>query len=151
MAGSARKDQLTADMKSALRDGNKERLSTIRLILAAVKQIEVDQRIEVDDQGLLAILDKMVKQRRESISQFEQAGRDDLVEKEKSELEVISEYLPKALSEQEINQLIEQAMQQTGASSMKEMGAVMGILKPQLQGRADMGQVSQLIKSKLSS
>lgn len=133
-----------------MKDGNKERLTTIRLILAAVKQVEVDTRDQVDDQSMLVILDKMAKQRRESISQFEQAGRDDLVAKEKQELEIISEFLPKALSEGEITQLINDAMQQTSASSMKDMGKVMGILKPQLQGRADMGQVSKLIKDKLS-
>ncbi|MEM8843695.1 MAG: GatB/YqeY domain-containing protein [Pseudomonadota bacterium] len=144
------KEQITADMKSAMKDGNKERLTTIRLILAAVKQVEVDTRDQVDDQSMLVILDKMAKQRRESISQFEQAGRDDLVAKEKQELEIISEFLPKALSEGEITQLINDAMQQTSASSMKDMGKVMGILKPQLQGRADMGQVSKLIKDKLS-
>lgn len=144
------KDQITADMKTAMREGAKERLATIRLILSAVKQVEVDTRKELDDQALIVILDKMGKQRRESISQFEQAGRNDLADKEKSELVVIGEYLPQALSEEEITQLIDQAMTQTSASSMKDMGAVMGILKPQLQGRADMSQVSQMIKSKLS-
>ena len=144
------KDQITADMKTAMREGAKERLATIRLILSAVKQVEVDTREELDDQSLIAILDKMGKQRRESITQFEQAGRNDLADKEKSELVVIGEYLPQALSEEEITQLIDQAMTQTSASSMKDMGAVMGILKPRLQGRADMSQVSQLIKSKLS-
>ena len=134
-----------------MKDGNKERLTTIRLILAAVKQVEVDTREEVDDQGMLVILDKMAKQRRESISQFERAGRDDLVAKETQELEILSEFLPKALTEEEIAELIDQAMQQTSASSMKDMGKVMGILKPQLQGRADMGQVSKLIKDKLSA
>ena len=144
------KDQITADMKTAMREGAKERLATIRLILSAVKQVEVDTREELDDQSLIAILDKMGKQRRESITQFEQAGRNDLADKEKSELVVIGEYLPQALSEEEITQLIDQAMTQTSASSMKDMGAVMGILKPQLQGRADMSQVSQMIKSRLS-
>jgi uncharacterized protein YqeY len=137
-------------MKSAMKNGDKERLATIRLILAAVKQVEVDTREDVDDQSMLAILDKMAKQRRESISQFEQAGREDLVAKETEELNIITEFLPKALSEEEISELIDQAMQDTAASSMKDMGKVMGILKPQIQGRADMGKVSQLIKSRLS-
>lgn len=133
-----------------MKNGDKERLATIRLILAAVKQVEVDTREDVDDQSMLAILDKMAKQRRESISQFEQAGREDLVAKETQELNIITEFLPRALSEEEISELIDQAMQDTAASSMKDMGKVMGILKPQIQGRADMGKVSQLIKSRLS-
>ena len=144
------KEQISADMKSAMKNGDKERLATIRLILAAVKQVEVDTREDVDDQSMLTILDKMAKQRRESISQFEQAGREDLVAKETQELNIITEFLPKALSDEEISELIDQAMQDTAASSMKDMGKVMGILKPQIQGRADMGKVSQLIKSRLS-
>ena len=140
-----------ADMKSAMKDGNKELLATIRLILAAIKQVEVDTRTDLSDQDLIAIIDKMAKQRRESIEQFESAGRDDLAAKEKAELEVIGHYLPQALSDEEITQLIDQAMEQTSASSMKDMGSVMAILKPQLQGRADMGQVSKQIKAKLSS
>ena len=145
------KNQITADMKTAMKEGDKERLATIRLILSAIKQVEVDTRSEPDDQALLVILDKMCKQRRESISQFEQAGRDDLAKKEKSEIAVIGEYLPQALSDSEVEQLIDNALKQTSASSMKDMGAVMAILKPQLQGRADMGQVSKQIKSKLSA
>ncbi|MEM7303922.1 MAG: GatB/YqeY domain-containing protein [Pseudomonadota bacterium] len=145
------KEQITSDMKSAMKNGDKERLATIRLILAAVKQVEVDTRSDVDDQAMLTILDKMAKQRRESISQFNQAGRQDLVDKENQELNILSEFLPKALTEDEINELINQAMQHTSASSMSDMGKVMGVLKPQLQGRADMGQVSQLIKGRLSS
>ena len=137
-------------MKSAMKAGDKERLATIRLILAAVKQVEVDTRNDVSDQDMLVILDKMAKQRRESISQFEQAGRQDLVDKETQELNILSEFLPQALSEDEIAELIYTAIQESSASSMKDMGKVMGILKPQLQGRADMGKVSQLIKSRLS-
>lgn len=137
-------------MKSAMKNGDKDRLATIRLILAAVKQVEVDTRNDVSDQDMLVILDKMAKQRRESISQFEQAGRQDLVDKETQELKILSEFLPQALSEDEIAELINTAMQESSASSMKDMGKVMGILKPQLQGRADMGKVSQLIKSRLS-
>ena len=140
-----------ADMKSAMKDGNKELLATIRLILAAIKQVEVDTRTDLCDQDLIAIIDKMAKQRRESIEQFESAGRDDLAAKEKAELEVIGHYLPQALSDEEITQFIDQAMEQTSASSMKDMGSVMAILKPQLQGRADMGQVSKQIKAKLTS
>ena len=140
-----------ADMKSAMKQGNKEQLATIRLILAAIKQVEVDTRAELSDQELIAIIDKMGKQRRESIEQFEKADRNDLADKEKSELEIISRYLPQALSDDEVSQLIEQALASTSASSMKDMGAVMAILKPQLQGRADMSQVSKQIKTKLSN
>ena len=138
-------------MKSAMKEKAQLRLTTIRLILSAVKQVEVDERIDVDDDRMLVILDKMAKQRRESINQYEQAGRDDLAASERQELEIISTYLPAALSEEEIKQLLEQAIEQTSATNMKDMGKVMAILKPQLQGRADMSQVSQLIKSKLSS
>ena len=145
------KESLVADMKSAMRAGEKFRLATIRLALAAIKQIEVDQRKELDETEVLQVLDKMCKQRRESMSQFEQAGRTDLVEKEQAELTIIAEYLPQALSESEVEQLITAAVTQTGASSMREMGAVMAILKPQMQGRADMYAVSALIKSKLSN
>ena len=145
------KDTIVADMKSAMKEGNKERLATIRLILAAVKQVEVDSRTDVTDDDLISILDKMSKQRRESISQFEKANRDDLAAKEKSELAIITDYLPAALSDDEITELVEKAIEQTSASSMKDMGAVMSILKPQLQGRADMGLVSKQIKSKLMS
>lgn len=145
------KQTLVADMKSAMKSGEKELLATIRLILAAIKQVEVDTRTDLSDQDVIAIIDKMGKQRRESIQQFESAGRDDLASKEKAELEIIGQYLPQALSEEEITTFIDQAMSQTSASSMKDMGAVMAILKPQLQGRADMGNVSKLIKSKLSA
>ena len=145
------KDTIVADMKSAMKEGNKERLATIRLILAAVKQVEVDSRTDVSDDDLISILDKMSKQRRESISQFEKANLDDLAAKEKSELAIIADYLPAALSDDEITELVEKAIEQTSASSMKDMGAVMSILKPQLQGRADMGLVSKQIKSKLMS
>ncbi len=144
------KSKLTEDMKSAMRDGDKSRLQTIRLILSAVKQQEVDTREEQTDDDIIASLTKMQKQRRESISQFEKAERQDLVDKEKQELEVISEYLPEALSEDEIDQLISEAMTASGASSIKDMGKIMGILKPKLAGRADMGVVSAKIKSSLS-
>ena len=144
------KDQIQQDMKDAMRAKDKARLATIRLILAAIKQREVDERIELDDAQVIAVLDKMTKQRRESISQFEQAGRDDLIAQENAELEIIRPYLPEALGEDELNALIEAAMQATGASTIKDMGKVMGQLKPKIQGRADMGAVSALIKSRLS-
>ncbi len=145
------KPQLIADMKSSLKSGDKHRLGVVRLILAAVKQIEVDERIELDDTRILVVLDKMAKQRRESIAQFAKAGREDLVAVEESEIVIIQEYLPAALSEAEINALVEQSIESTGAASIKDMGKLMGVLKPQLQGRADMGKVSQLIKSRLSA
>ncbi len=144
------KPQLTSDMKSSMKSGDKQRLGVVRLMLAAIKQIEVDERIELDDTRILAVLDKMVKQRRESISHYSNAGRDDLVAVEQAEIDLIQEYLPEALSEAEINDLVEQSIATTGAASIKDMGKLMGVLKPQLQGRADMGKVSQLIKSRLS-
>lgn len=145
------KAQLDAEMKSAMRNKEKDRLMTIRLILAAIKQREVDERITLDDSQVLAVLDKMVKQRRDSISQFQSAGRDDLVAKEEAELVVIQQFMPTALSEAEIDDLVAQAITDSGAASIKEMGKVMGLLKPQMQGRADMGAVSARIKAKLSA
>jgi len=144
------KAKLTDDMKAAMRSGDKQRLLTIRLILSAVKQQEVDTREEQSDNDIIASLTKMQKQRRESISQFEKAGRQDLVDKEEQELVVISEYLPAALSDDEIDKLIAEAMTESGASSIKDMGKVMGILKPKLAGRADMGAVSAKIKTALA-
>lgn len=144
------KARLTEDMKSAMRGGDKSRLQTIRLILSAVKQQEVDTREEQSDDDIITSLTKMQKQRRESISQFEKAGRQDLVDKEKQELEIINEYLPEALSDDEIDSLISEALSTSGASSIKDMGKVMGILKPKLAGRADMGAVSAKIKTALS-
>ncbi len=138
-------------MKSAMRSGDKSSLQTIRLILAAIKQQEVDTREEQSDQDIIAVLTKMQKQRRESITQFEKANRQDLVDKEKSELTLINEYLPKALSEEEVDKLISEALSATGAESIKDMGKVMGILKPKLSGRADMAIVSSKIKSALST
>jgi hypothetical protein len=143
------KERILQDVKDAMRAREKARLATIRLITAAIKQREVDERIELDDAQVLAVLDKMVKQRRESISQFEKAGRDDLIAQESSELEIIQTYLPKQLTEAEITALIDTAMAATGAASIKDMGKVMGQLKPKLQGRADMGAVSALIKARL--
>ena len=144
------KDRILQDVKDAMRARDKSRLATIRLITAAIKQQEVDERIELDDTQVLALLDKMCKQRRESISQFEKAGRDDLIAQETSELELIQTYLPEQLDEDEIAALIEEAMASTGAASIMDMGKVMGQLKPKLQGRADMGAVSAMIKAKLA-
>ncbi len=144
------KDRIQDDMKSAMKAHDKARLGTIRLILAAIKQREVDERIELDDSQVLAVLDKMVKQRRDSIAQYQQAGRQELADQEQAEIEVIQEYLPAALTDEEITALIDEAIATTGASSMKEMGKVMGLLRPKLQGRADMGAVSARIKQRLS-
>jgi len=144
------KAQLQSEMKSSMKSGDKLRLLVIRTMLAAIKQIEVDERIEPDDARIVGVLDKMVKQRRESVSQFTTAGRNDLIVIEEAEIVIIKEFLPEALSEKKIAELIEQAISTSGATSIKEMGKVMGILKPQLQGRADIGQVSQLIKSRLA-
>ncbi|NOR40730.1 MAG: GatB/YqeY domain-containing protein [Gammaproteobacteria bacterium] len=143
------KDRILQDVKDAMRAKDKPRLATLRLITAAIKQQEIDERIELDDTQVLALLDKMCKQRRESISQFEKAGRDDLIAQEVSELELIQTYLPEQLGEDEIIALIDAAMAATGAASIKDMGKVMGQLKPKLQGRADMGAVSAMIKAKL--
>ena len=143
------KERILQDVKDAMRTKDKPRLATLRLITAAIKQREVDERIELDDTQVITVLDKMSKQRRESISQFEQAGRDDLIAQEAAELELIQTYLPEQLGEDELQTLIEEALQQTGADSIKDMGKVMGQLKPRLQGRADMGAVSALIKARL--
>jgi uncharacterized protein YqeY len=145
------KDRIREDMKAAMRGGDKRRLGVIRLIMAAVKQREVDDRIELDDGQVTVVLDKMVKQRRESQSQYEQAQRADLAEQEAYEITVLQEYLPAPLSDTEIEQLIEAAISETGASSMKDMGKVMGVLRPRLAGRADMGAVSGQIKARLGS
>jgi uncharacterized protein YqeY len=145
------KAQLQQDMKDSMRSGDKRRLGAVRLVLAAVKQREVDERIELDDAGVTAVLDKMAKQRRESIEQYQRAGRDDLVEQEQFELEVLKSYLPEQLDDAAIEAMIEEVLQTTGASSVKDMGKVMGQIKPRLQGRADMGAVSARIKARLSA
>jgi hypothetical protein len=137
-------------MKSAMRAKDAPRLSAVRLILAAIKQKEVDERIELADADVVAIVEKMIKQRRESIAQFEKAARTDLVEAEKFELGVLSAYLPKQVSDAEVAQEIAKALAESGASSAKDMGKVMALLKPRLAGRADMGKVSGLVKSRLS-
>ena len=143
------KDQLTDAMKVAMRAKEKERLGAIRLMLAEFKRIEVDERIEVSDERALVVLDKMVKQRRDSANQYEDAGRPELAEKENFEIGIIQEFLPQPLTDDEIASLIEEAIAATGAAGMQDMGKVMGQLKPKLQGRADMGAVSALIKNRL--
>ena len=149
MPDSPLKAQINEAMKAAMRAKEKERLGTIRLVLAEIKKVEVDERIDPDDVRVTSILDKMVKQRRDSIKQFTDAGRDELAAKEQTEIEVIQEFLPQPLSEEEIASLIEEAIASTGAASMQEMGKVMGLLKPQMAGKADMGKVSGLIKQRL--
>ena len=150
MSDATLKERLSEAMKAAMRAQEKFRLGAIRLIQAEIQRVEVDERIAVDDARVLAILDKMIKQRRDSIQQFESAGRLDLVEIEAGELAVIQEFLPQALGEAELELLIDGAMLASGAVAMKDMGKVMAILKPQVQGRADMGVVSQRIKARLS-
>ncbi len=144
------KTQLTDAMKDAMRARDKPRLSAIRLMLSEVKRIEVDERIEISDERLIAILDKMIKQRRDSITQYEAAGRQELADIEIGEISVIQEFFPVALTEDEISAMITAAIGATGAESMRDMGKVMGILKPQIQGRADGGAVSGLVKSALN-
>ena len=144
------KQRLQDDMKASMKAGDKPRLGVIRLMLAAVKQREVDERIELTDEQVLAVLDKMLKQRRESIKQYEQAGRQELADQEAFEVGVIQTYLPAALSEAEIAALVSEAIATAGASSIRDMGKVMGQLKPKLQGRADIGAVSALVKQQLT-
>ena len=144
------KQQLTDDMKTAMKAGEKERLGVIRLINAAIKQREVDERIELDDAAVLAVLEKMVKQRKDSVSQFEAANREDLAAIERAELAVIDTYLPAKLGEAEILAALDAAVAETGATGPADMGKLMGVLKPRLAGQADMGQVSALIKKKLA-
>ena len=145
------RQRIESDMKTAMRAKDKERLGTIRLILAAIKQREVDERITLGDTDILAVLDKMIKQRRDSITQFEQAGRQELADKEAAEVAVIQEYLPAALSDNEVDDLIAEAMAASGAASPQDIGKIMALLKPKLQGRADMGLVSRKVKEKLSA
>jgi uncharacterized protein len=147
---SAIKQRINDDVKTAMRSKNKERLGVLRMITAAFKQKEVDGRIELDDTQVLTILDKMAKQHRDSIQQFEEAKRNDLADKEKMELAIVQEFLPAQLTDDEISQMVSDAITQSGAESAKDMGKVMGVLKPQLQGRADMGKVSGLVKQQLS-
>lgn len=150
MADASLKTRLTEAMKDAMRAQEKARLSAIRLILAEIKRIEVDERAEVDDPRVLAILDKMAKQRRDSIAQYRAAGRDELAAGETFELTVIAEFLPQPLTDAELAALVDQAVTASGAQGAADMGKVMAILKPQLQGRADMAIASQMVKSRLS-
>ncbi|WP_027796253.1 GatB/YqeY domain-containing protein [Paraburkholderia acidipaludis] len=144
------KDRINDDMKAAMRARETERLATIRLLLAAIKQREVDDRVTLDDAGITAVIDKMIKQRKDSISQFEAAGRTDLVEKEAAELKVLADYMPAQLSEAEVAAEVQAAVAQTGAAGPQDMGKVMGVLKGKLAGRADMTAVSALVKAALS-
>jgi uncharacterized protein YqeY len=144
------KERITEDMKAAMRASDKERLLTIRMVQAAIKQREVDERIVLDDAQVVAVLEKMVKQRRESIVAFEQGGRADLADKEKTEITLLQAYLPDQLSAAEVDALIKEAIATTGATSMKDMGKVMGAVKAKAAGRADMGAVSASIKAALS-
>jgi uncharacterized protein YqeY len=145
----ALKERITEDMKTAMRAGEKERLATVRLLLAAIKQREVDERITLDDAQVLAVIEKMIKQRREAIGQFASGGRSDLVAKETAEIGVLQAYLPAQLTAAEIDGLIAEAIAATGAASIKDMGKVMGFVKGKAQGRADMGALSARIKQKL--
>ncbi len=145
------KERIQEDMKNAMRAKDQRRLGVIRLLLAAIKQREVDERITLDDIQILSVIDKMLKQRRDSIAQFQNAGRQDLVDQESFEMTVLEDYLPEQLSDVEIENLINKALQETDAHSVKDMGKVMSILKPQIQGRADIAKVSKLIKNALES
>ena len=142
-------EKIVDEVKSAMRAREKQRLGALRLISAEFKRVEVDERVELDDQRVLSILDKMTKQRKDSLSQYESAGRDDLVQQEQFELDVISEFMPDQLDEAELTSLVDEAIASTGAESMKDMGKVMGVLKSKAQGRADMSAVGALVKSKL--
>ncbi len=148
---SALKERITQDMKTAMRAKDKARLGVIRMTLAAIKQREVDGRIALDDTQITAVIDKMIKQRRDSVSQFQTAGRDELAAIETAEIAVLQEYMPPALSDDEIAAAIDNAIAETGASSIRDMGKLMGVIKPQLQGRADLGAVSATIKQKLAA
>jgi uncharacterized protein YqeY len=149
MTTASLKQRIQDDMKAAMKAGEKERLGVIRLILAAIKQIEVDQRIVLTEEQTLAVLDKMLKQRRDSISQYTAAGRTDLADVESAEVLIIQEYMPQALTYAEIDALVEQAIAETGAEGVAGIGKVMAVLKPQMQGRADMAQVSARVKARL--
>ena len=145
------KDRITNDMKDAMRAGDKPRLGVIRLILAAIKQREVDERITLDDSQVLAVLDKMMKQRRDSVTQYQNGNRQDLADQELAEIALIQAYLPAQLSDAELDTLVADAIKTSGAAGIKDMGKVMGLLKAKVQGRADMGKVSALIKNKLGA
>ena len=143
------KDQITDDMKSAMKAGDKDRLKVVRLMLAAIKQVEVDKRIELDDAAVLSILDKMVKQRRDSVEQFQKGGRNDLASIELAEIAVLDDYLPEQLSDAELDAMIDDAISSSGADSIRDMGKVMGQIKSKAAGRADMGAVGAKVKARL--
>ena len=146
----ALREQLNEDIKTAMKAREQDKLAALRLMLAAVKQREVDERITLDDAGVIAVVEKMIKQRKDSIAQYEKAARQDLADKEKFEIGVIESYLPQQLSQGEIDAIVAEAIQATGAKSAADMGKVMGVVKPKLAGRADMGKVSALVKAKLT-
>ncbi|MDH3549224.1 MAG: GatB/YqeY domain-containing protein [Gammaproteobacteria bacterium] len=148
---SSLKNQITEDMKSAMKAGEKDRLKVVRLILAAIKQVEVDKRIELDDAAVLAVLDKMVKQRRDSVEQFEKGNREDLAAIERAEIDVLETYLPEQLSADELARMVDEVIAVTGAESMRDMGKVMGQIKAMAAGRADMGAVSATVKERLNA
>lgn len=143
------RDKIQTDIKEAMKSKAVARLGTLRLISAAIKQIEVDNRVTLDDPGIVDVLSKMVKQRRDSVTQYQKGGREDLAEKEAAEIEIIQAYLPESIPEAELVAMIGEAIAQLGANSMKDMGKVMGVIKPKIAGRADMGEVSQLVKKAL--
>jgi uncharacterized protein YqeY len=145
------KNQITEDMKSAMKAGDKDRLKVVRLIMAAIKQVEVDSRSELDDNGVLGVLEKMVKQRRDSVEQFEKGGRDDLAAIERAEIEVLEAYLPEKLSADELAALVDEVIAATGAESIRDMGKVMGQIKARAAGRADMGAVGAIVKERLNA
>lgn len=144
------KAQLNDDVKQAMRSGEKERLKTLRMVTAAIKQREIDERIELDDAQVLAVIEKMIKQRRESAQQYREGNRPELAETEEAEIALLEPYLPEQLSEAELAEAVDQAIAEAGAADMSGMGQVMGLLKPRIQGRADMGQVSRLVRSRLA-
>jgi len=143
------KDQITEDMKSAMKAGDKDRLKVVRLMLAAIKQIEIDKRIELDDAAVLTVLDKMVKQRRDSVEQFQKGNRNDLADIELAEIVILENYLPENLSDEELDAMIDEAIRSTGAESIRDMGKVMGQIKAKAAGRADMGAVGARVKARL--
>ena len=145
------KGQITADMKAAMKAGDKDRLKVVRLILAAIKQVEVDKRIEIDDAGVLGVLTKMVKQRRDSVEQFEKGNREDLAKIERDEIAVLDDYMPEQLSAEELTAMVDEVIQATGAESIRDMGKVMGQIKARASGRADMGAVSATVKERLGA
>ena len=145
------KGQITEDMKTAMKAGDKDRLKVVRLMLAAIKQIEVDKRVELDDAGVLAVLTKMVKQRRDSVEQFEKGNREDLASIERAEIDVIEKYLPEQLGAEELTALVDEVIQATGAESIRDMGKVMGQIKAKAAGRADMGALSATVKDRLNA